>query len=159
MKNNWILISLLIIVIAGCSPKEEEQQQVIKNIAVKTTQAELRSWTPYIELSGTAFARKEANLGASLPGRLEKYYFDEGQSVKEGELIASLSAELLNQALAEYNAVLKDFERVERLEEKGSVSTQKLDHLKAKLKASEARVKQYRQSAEIHAPFSGIIMV
>jgi membrane fusion protein (multidrug efflux system) len=127
-------------------------------IPVKVAKSKLRQFIPSIELSGTAFADKEANLGAALPGRVEKIYFPEGSKVKKGDLLVSLSGELYTEALVEYTTIEKDFERVTRLNEKGSISLQDYDHVRAKYDASRAKTEMMKKNAEIVAPFSGTIV-
>ncbi|HEX2974969.1 MAG TPA: efflux RND transporter periplasmic adaptor subunit [Bacteroidales bacterium] len=155
-----IYFTMLLIVAASCS---EKKQAVVTDpansvIPVRVIKAELRQYIPVIELSGTAFADKEANLGAALPGRVEKIYFPEGSRVKKGDLLVSLSGELYTQAMVELNTVTKDYERVTRLNEKGSISQQDFDHVKAMYDASVAKVEMMKKNAEIIAPFSGTIV-
>jgi len=108
--------------------------------------------------SGTFFPNKEANLGASLPGRIEKFHYQAGAYVKEGSLLVELSAEALLQALIENQALRKDYERVSRLKEKGSISEMDYDHLKAKLEASDIKTEMFRKNTSVTAPFDGVIV-
>ena len=127
-------------------------------IPVKTVTVQTRKFTPYIKLSGTVFPVREANLGAALPGRVEKIYFPEGSRVKKGDLLVSMSGELYTQALTEFTTIEKDYERVSRLNEKGSVTQQEYDHVKAMYEASSAKVAMMKKNAEIVAPFSGTVI-
>ncbi len=158
MKRSIIFGAMLIIVMS-CT---QQNKTGIKDIEVKTpvnaVKSESRQFVPVLELSGTAFADKEANLGAAMPGRVEKTYFPEGSHVKKGDLLVSLSGELYSQALVEFSAVEKDYERVTRLSEKGSVSLQEYDHLKAMYDASKSKVEMMKKNTEITAPFSGTIV-
>jgi membrane fusion protein, multidrug efflux system len=154
------LFGALLMLMTSCS---EKKAPVIlpaesKNIPVKVISAVTREYKPCIDASGTAFADREANLGAALPGRVEKIYFPAGTRVKKGDLLVSLSGELYTQALVEYNTIEKDYERVSRLNEKGSISSQDYDHVKAKYDASKAKVEMMKKNAEIVAPFSGTIV-
>jgi len=160
MKTIKILLALTLAVsLVSCQKQmAQEAPEKEQHVQVKTAQAELRNYAPELVYSGTAFANREANLGASLPGRVEKFYFTEGDNVKKGQLLVELSAELLTQALAENNAIEKDYNRVKRLKEKGSVSEQTYDHVSAKLKASNAKVEQLSKNAKIHAPFAGTVV-
>ena len=77
--------------------------------------------------------------------------------MKAGDLIAEMSAEMLMQAQAENTALKKDFERLQHLKDKGSVSDMNYDHVKAQLEASDAKVGMLKKNTQIKAPFSGII--
>jgi len=158
MKRNIILAVVLLFGMISCTDKKEEKQNEAQKIIVKTIKISEESYTPELNYQGTAFAIKEANLGASIPGRVEKIYFNEGDNVKKGDLLVSLSGEMLSQAVIENNAIKKDFDRVTRLKEKGSISQQDFDHVKAKYDASIEKTNMLRKSAEIRAPFDGTII-
>ncbi|MDI3526610.1 MAG: rane fusion protein multidrug efflux system [Tenuifilum sp.] len=158
MKRLTLLLSAAAIVLTSCSSKNDEQTEKDINVPlVKTVKVEERTFNPTLTFSGTVFANKEANLGATLPGKVEKIFFEEGQSVKKGDLIVELSDEMLTQALIEHETIKKDFERVSRLREKGSISEMEYDHVKAKYDASTAKVEMVRKNTQVYAPFSGII--
>lgn len=158
--NRLILILIpVIIAIVSCTSKQENQTQIETNSPlVSTVRVEERTFNPKLTFTGTVFANKEANLGATLPGRVEKIYFEEGQSVRKGDLIVELSDEMLTQATIEYETIKKDYERVSRLREKGSISEMEYDHVKAKFEASKAKVEMVRKNTQVYAPFGGVIV-
>lgn len=158
MKNTIQIVVVILILFAGCKNGEEEKQNGDNIIPITITQTEQKSYIPGLSYSGTAKANKEANLGTSIPGRVEKIYFNEGDKVKKGELIVELSSELYLQALVESQTIEKDFERIARLKEKGSVTQQDFDHIKAKYEASKAKTQLMKKNTEIRAPFSGTIV-
>ena len=147
------------LVFFGCKSGNDEKANVEANIPlVSTVKVQEKSFNPKLSFTGTVFANKEANLGATLPGRVEKIFFEEGQSVRKGDLIVELSDEMLTQATIEYETIKKDFERVSRLREKGSISEMEYDHVKAKFEASKAKVEMVRKNTQVYAPFSGVIV-
>lgn len=158
MEKRLIPIAAVVL-IASCTWQKQTfvLQDKREIVPVKVAKAEAKLYTPFIAVAGTAYADREANLGAALPGRVEKIYFPEGANVKKGDLLVSLSGELYTQALVEFKTVEKDFERVTRLNEKGSVTQQEYDHVKAMYDASKAKVDMMKKNAEITAPFSGTI--
>jgi len=153
--TNFAAITILLL--AGCQQKEEVKTVENKPVAVKTTHVVKKNYAPELSLTGTFCAFKEANLGTALPGKVEKIFYPKGARVNKGELLVQLSEEMLIQAQIEHDAIQTDFEKIARLKEKGSVTEQDYDHLKAKLDASEAKVKMLRKNTEIRAPFSGVI--
>lgn len=158
METKILFISAAMI-LTSCSGQKDANTvpEIQKAVPVKVVKAEEKVYTGSIELSGTAFADREANLGAALPGRVEKIYFPEGSHVKKGDLLVSMSGELYTQTLVEFQTIEKDFERVSRLIEKGSVTQQEYDHVKALYDASRSKVEMMKKNAEIIAPFSGVI--
>lgn len=159
MKNKLIPVAALLVMVS-CSEQKQAtvSQDKSEIIPVKVAKAGAKEFTPSLDLSGTAFADREANLGAALPGRVEKIYFPEGASVKKGDLLVSLSGELYTQTLVEFKTIEKDYERVSRLNEKGSITQQEYDHVKAMYDASKSKVDMMKKNAEIVAPFSGTIV-
>lgn len=149
--------SLLLLLSCSRQNNSEVTNPEDQRIPVKIAKAELREHTPAIDLTGTAFPDREANLGAALPGRVEKIYFPAGSTVKKGDLLVSLSGELYTQAQVELYTVSKDYERVSRLSEKGSITQQEYDHVKALYEAARSRMEMMKKNAEIIAPFSGTI--
>jgi membrane fusion protein (multidrug efflux system) len=147
------------LLISSCGQEEEQtQQQAQGREQVTTVRAEKRRYHPRLTYGGTLYAYREANLGTTLPGRVEKIHYEEGRTVSEGSLLVELSSELYAQALAEKNTLEKDFNRVSRLREKGSVTQQKYDHVKAKYEAARAKARMMRKNCRIRAPFDGTIV-
>jgi membrane fusion protein, multidrug efflux system len=158
--KRFALFGAMLMLMTSCG--EKKSTVVVpadsQKVPVKVVSVESRIYAPFIDVPGTAFADREANLGAALPGRVEKIYFPAGSRVKKGDLLVSLSGELYTEALVEFDAIEKDYERVSRLNEKGSISSQDYDHVKAKYDASKAKVEMMKKNAEIVAPFSGTIV-
>ncbi len=151
-----IFISLLLL---SCNSKTEKEVNTENEaIAVNTIIAKKQAYQHELSYAGTIKPFKEANLGTSLPGRVEKIYYPKGAYVQKGNLLVKLSGELATQAMIEYETIKKDFERVSRLHEKGSVTQQDYDHTKAKLEASEAKYQLLLKNSEIRAPFSGVVV-
>ncbi|MCB2196875.1 MAG: efflux RND transporter periplasmic adaptor subunit [Bacteroidetes bacterium] len=158
MKKYFIFLLTTILLNVSCVKQEQSGKEVTNKIPVSVSKSIEKKYTPVLTFSGTAYANREANLGTAIPGRVEKIYFDEGQKVNKGNKIVELSSELYVQALIERNTLKKDFDRVSRLKEKGSLSQQDYDHVKAKYDASVAKTEMMKKNSEIRAPFSGVIV-
>lgn len=151
-----IIIQVLALALFSCTkPKTDEQKPV--SIPVSTAVSVEQYFQPQVHYAGTVEANFQANLGATLPGKVEKIYFSEGSYVEKGALLVELSDEMLTQAIVENEALVKDFGRISRLKQKGSISEMEYDHLKAKLEASDSKVELMKRNTRIYAPFSGII--
>ncbi|MFC2152558.1 efflux RND transporter periplasmic adaptor subunit [Bacteroidota bacterium] len=158
MKMKYIIILVVLITFLSCKENYKKELEKNSKITVVVAKSLEKEFTPVLSFSGTAYANKEANLGTAIPGRVEKIHYDEGQKVEKNDLLVELSSELYMQAIIERNTLKKDFERVSRLYEKGSLSEQDYDHVKAKYDASVANTEMMRKNAEIRAPFSGVIV-
>jgi membrane fusion protein (multidrug efflux system) len=159
MKNR-IYILVIILLLTGCSKEMKEREESTNSPVLRVTTVPVlkQEYTPVKSFSGTLKAWREANLGAVLPGKVESILIDEGKDVKEGDIIAELSDELLQQAQIELNTIEKDYERITRLFEKKAVSEQDFDHTKALYDATLQKYNLIRQNTRITAPFDGTIV-
>ena len=152
------LLALTMVLFTGCSDKQEAMAEENPEIIVSTHKAIQKTYAPGLQLTGTVFANQEANLGAGFPGRIEKIHYPEGTSVREGQLLVEMAGEMLAQTETEYLTLKRDYERVSRLVENGSVSRQEYDHVKARFDASTAKYELAKKNTQIRAPFSGVIV-
>ncbi len=162
-RRKYLLIQMAVftafaIMLSSCSETGLQETQKEETIRVSTRKVVAKNHQQELSLSGTVFAKREANLGAGFPGKVEKLYYPEGTYVKEGQLLAELSGEMLAQAQAEYLTLEKDYERVYRLAKNGTVSRQEYDHVKARYEASKAKYELAKKNTRIKAPFSGVIV-
>lgn len=159
MKTKFLVFTIaLALALIACKSEEIREDSKSDTPIVTVVLAKEVTYSPTLEYSGTALANREANLGAALPGKVERIFYNQGDKVQHGDLIVELSDEMLTQAEVENHALKKDFERVKRLRDKGSVSEMEFDHLKAKLDASNAKVEMVRKNTRVFAPFAGTVM-
>jgi len=158
MRKTVFTLLIAGLIFSGCSEKKEMNQNTAEAVKVRVVTATRGSINPELVYPATIQAGKEANLGASLPGRVEHVYYKEGDHVKKGALLAEMSGELYTQAMAEYEAVKKDYDRVERLKAKGSVTEQEYDHVKALYDGTSDKVEMLKKNTRIVAPFDGVIV-
>lgn len=158
LHRNILLFIFSVILAASCGQKnnnktiDEEEKPVVKIIT-----AEEVKFNDTFEFTGTCYANREANVGSSLPGKVEKIHYRTGKSVRKGDLLVSMSSEMLILAEVEYRTLEKDYDRVSRLREKGSISEQDYDHVKAKFDAAKAKYDLMKKNTQILAPFDGIV--
>jgi RND family efflux transporter MFP subunit len=121
---------------------------------------------------------KNVELRARVKGYLDKIFVDEGQTVKQGEVLFSISKQEyseelikakanLKSALADVKAAEVDVQNVQTLVDKKVVSKTELEMSQSKLEAANAKVEEAKtdiSSAELNlsytdikAPFDGII--
>jgi len=103
-------------------------------------------------------------LRAQERGYLEKIYVDEGQSVKEGQLLFKIMPRLyqaeLEKAKAEVNFAEIEYENTKNLADSDIVSPTELAMARAKYEKAKAELslaKVHLDFTEIRAPFDGII--
>jgi membrane fusion protein, multidrug efflux system len=138
--------------------RSEEQTSETTLPVVRAQHPEERFYQRVLQYSATIKPWREANLGSSLPGRVEKIYFSEGSFVQQGALIAELGAEPALLAEVEKNTLENEYNRVLRLLERGSITRQEYEHVEAKYQAAKTKHDLMKKNTEIRAPFAGHIM-
>jgi len=151
------ILGITILMFASCKTKNDNDESKEVALAISTVLSKETTFNDVLEFSGSCYANKEANIGSTIPGKIEKIYYRPGQYVRKGALLVSMSSEMLLMTEVEYRTLEKDYERVSRLKEKGSISEQDYDHVKAKYDATKAKYDMVKSNTEILAPFDGIV--
>lgn len=121
---------------------------------------------------------QNVELRARVKGYIEKIHVDEGQSVRAGQLLFSISSQgykqellkakaMFTSAIAEAKAAEVDLNNVKTLVEKNVISKSELEIARAKLDALLAKIEEAKAHeagsnlqlsfTEVRAPFSGVI--
>lgn len=153
--KNICLFSLFVLI--SCNNETNTTNNNDVAVIVGVFNAEARYHSNIFEYSATLKPYREANLGATIPGRVEKINYKVGEYVSKGDIIIEMSAEPMLMAKVEKNAIEKDYLRVKRLKEKGSVTEQDYDHVHAKYEAAKSKLELFENNTRIRAPFSGVI--
>ncbi len=151
-----LVVPFLALLAGGCG-RQEETVEAESRLPVETITVALSGVAPTLRYSGTVSAGREALLGAQIQGRVEKLYVDIGDRVKKGDLLVEMAGEQLTQVAAQYAVVEKDWERMAALLEKGAVTQQAYDQTDAAYQAAKAGYEMVLESAQIRAPFDGVI--
>jgi RND family efflux transporter MFP subunit len=174
MKISQILFISVCVIIAACSSKKEvepvDTHKVINPI--------LNDITYSSEYVADIHSVKYVEVRSKIKGYIEKIHVDEGQPVKRGQLLFTLSFLVFEKELQKANAAYKnaiadlkaaevELINVKLLVAKNIVSGTELDVKKAKVEALKANVeeaKAHREQAalklsfaQIKAPFDGVI--
>lgn len=169
-----LLTSLLLI---GCSTGETKTEEPEK-LTVPVVQLTQQPTTLQRDYVTTLEAVRNVEIRARVSGFLEKIHVDEGQTVRQGQLLFSLNAAeyrvglekaraALKSAVAEAKTAEVEVGRVKLLVDKKIVSPSELELAKAKLEAARAHIEGAQSAQEtaslrlahasIRAPFDGVI--
>lgn len=131
-------------------------------IKVETAAVELRIISDEIQALGTARANESIEIQPRIVSRLERVAFEEGQLVKQGDLLVELENSEIVAGLALAKATLSEsqsiYSRSKSLETTQAISASNLDQLLAQVQVNEALVEAARArlaNTVILAPFSG----
>lgn len=145
----------------ACHPNHEEKEEEVKFIVTSPLKKDTLITRQYV---CQIHAIQHIELRALEKGYLEKIYVDEGQSVKQGQLMFQVMPLIYNaetqKAQAEVNFVEIEYQNTKQLSDKSVVSPNELALAKAKLdkaKAELALAQTHLQFTQIKAPFNGIM--
>jgi membrane fusion protein (multidrug efflux system) len=175
LKKSQVLFIGLCLITASCKNVKEAEPQADTHEVISPVVKDTAYSSEYVaEIQSVKYVEVRSKIN----GYIDKIYVDEGQTVKEGQLLFSLnlleSEKELQKAEAAYKNALADvkvseveLKNVKLLVEKNIISSTELDVIKAKTDALKADVEealvQKEQSAlrlsfaHIRAPYHGII--
>jgi len=175
------VILLLSLAVAGCSGDDKKKEQAAapqETVPMKVVKAETRDVPNWGEWVGQISAHETVEVRARVAGFLIKRNFEEGRTVKKGDLLFVIDPkpfeEDLKQARSglEYNQALydkaaKDLKRFKELFDEGVVSRDEFESYqtqaatyKAQLADNRAKVENARIQlgyTKIYSPINGVI--
>jgi membrane fusion protein (multidrug efflux system) len=165
----WLLVAALAGALAGgCSngKAKDKAGDEEKVAAVPVEIQPLKRAEMIAVYSGTApiEAHQEAVVVAKVGGEVRQIYVEEGDPVKEGQILARLDGDRLRLELAQTEANLRklerDYKRTLDLSERGLVPKSTAENLKYDLEALRASYDKARLElsyTEIRAPIPGVV--
>jgi len=132
--------------------------------AVTTIVVKGEQWPATLSAIGTMAAVQGVTVSADLPGTVEKIFFQSGQSVRAGEVLAVLDTRQEQAQLATIEAERQlahvTFDRMQGLLNERVISRAEFDRATADYQQSDAKAGEIRATVQrktIRAPFSGIL--
>ncbi len=171
MKNITLVFILLLssITLQNCTESigqslPEEEQEEVKTVAVKIGEVKSTSQPLAVETSGMLGIKDEAKLAFKIGGIIETVYVEEGDFVKEGQILATLNkAEIdaqVRQAEIGLEKSKRDLVRVQKLYDDTVATLEQVQDLTTGREMANARLdiaKFNQKHAVIYAPTSGKI--
>ncbi|MEH6304902.1 efflux RND transporter periplasmic adaptor subunit [Olivibacter sp. CPCC 100613] len=162
MKRIFMLMGLgAVLCHTSCQSKKEEKEEQTKFLVTNPVNMDTSIVKDYVCQIRSI---RHIELRAQERGYLQKIFVDEGQFVKEGQLLFQIMPRLyeaeLEKAQAEANFAEIEYQNTKSLADSNIVAPNELAMAKAKFdkaKAELALTKVHLQFTEIRAPFDGII--
>lgn len=157
-------VSLVILVAVLISCGKEEKKSEATSVKVEVLQVSKSNYSQSLAYSGTLEPENTAQVGFSVPGVINNIAVQEGQTIREGQLLASIDATEYSNALTIATAGLEQaedmYKRLNELYEKGSLPAK--DYVDIKTKVEQAKANKSINAKRIHdsrllAPMSGIV--
>ncbi len=168
-RHYAILLLLAIALAAGCSRSEssakpENNQNQNKAVRVSVVRVEPAPMKDVLVLPGETEAWQDVRVAADMAGRVEWIGPKEGQTVKEGNLIAKIDVAALKAALDRAEAALKlaeDLnERRHKLFERNIINQEEMDKSQTERTLARANFRQMQIEYErgfLKAPLTGLV--
>lgn len=131
-------------------------------IAVSVAKVEETAFQPTLSAVGTLDAAQQVQLTSQTGGKVTKILFQDGQDVKEGDLLVVLDDSVqkaqLEGAIAQRDQAADAVRRYKPLLDEGAISKLKYEEIVSEEKEANAQVEQARAAlsfVRVTAPFSG----
>ncbi len=162
MNRLLMLVALCTLLsLASCKNASEKKEEAAKLLVTRPLKLDTAIVNDYVCQIRSI---KHIELRAQERGYLEKCFVDEGQFVKQGQLLFKIMPRLntaeMEKARAEANFTEIEYQNTKKLADSNVVSASELALAKAKLNKARAELslmQTHLQFTEIRAPFDGIV--
>lgn len=167
MKKIFIPLFLILSLLASCGKKKEIKKALIEDdiIAVKLADVSHANSTEAIKASGLVGSLQETRLSFKTGGIIEKIFIKEGQSVRKGQLLATLNLTEINaqvqQASESVQKAERDLKRVTNLYRDSVATLEQVQNLTTALSVAKQslQIASYNQGySKIYASSNGVIV-
>ncbi len=174
-----MITAAAVLSLLSCQPSAEQGgEQSAAAAPVGVVEVQRQSISEKLTFTGQIEAVRKVNITPDVGGKIDKIYVEEGDFVREGQLLVELDTRAIRLQLdqaqaglaaseANYKDALRNRERMERLSRENAVSDQQLEKILLAYEAAEAQVQQARAALKLaryqldvsimKAPFSGIV--
>jgi len=175
------MVSLLLFSLLSCQTPQNTEEGTDVSVGaapVKVIKAKRQRISEKLLYTGLIEAWNKVNVTPEVGGKIARIYVEEGDRVKEGQLLAELDTRAIRLQLEQAKAGLavaeanqkdarRNMERMERLKSENAVSEQQYEQVKLAYEAADAQFQQARAAVNLtnhnlevsimRAPFSGVV--
>jgi RND family efflux transporter MFP subunit len=160
-----LLVAAMGIVLANNKAKIDKAAKPVKEspvIPVKAVKVKTDSFNTAFTINGTTVPAREVKIASEVQGKLVALYINNGDIVKQGQIIATLDASVYNVQLKTIEASIAkatlDLKRYTNLVDLGGATPMQVESAQLQINSLHAEKKQVLEQIEhmqIRAPFSG----
>ncbi len=163
-KNVIGIIAISLLTFGGISFRLQQGNSNNKDVTEFTIAAESGTLPGLITASGELKANKSVNVSPKRQGILDEIFVNEGDNVREGDLIAKMDfgdlGYRIDELRANYETQKASYLRRKMLFTEGAISAEDFEEYKNRYLRSKAKFKQIEieeNETNIRAPFRGVI--
>ena len=163
MKTKWTVMAATVLM-ALCSCGEKKQAAAEQTVRVKVQEIHAEAVNGEQGFSGTIEESSGISLSFATAGTVKRIYVEEGQTVRQGQLIAELDPTTLQNAYTISKTSLEQaqdtYNRMKELHDAGSLPEMQWISIENQLKSATAQEAMARKSlgdTKLYAPISGYI--
>jgi len=160
-----ILGAISVAIVFGWLFFASEDPVEVTTFTVKEINQNDTSISSILDASGYVTARRQATVSSKITGKVLKVFIEEGDVVREGQLLAQLDDSTyvaeMNYAEAQFKEAKRVFDRTYELIEGQLASQASLDAARASMDSLEALYtvrKQFVSDMQVRAPFGGVVV-
>jgi len=146
----------------GSTKNAVNPDEIENGILIKTEKLEKKNYSYTLDFSGVIKPFERVDIGLKIAGRVDRLYFDEGDNVLKGDILATLENDELKatvrQAEASYHKALNTYERSRKLLDDGTISPSEIEIAEADYKIKMAALDLTRiqlENSTLFTPISG----
>lgn len=151
--------------LVGCGNEAIEEQKTNPIRPVFTDTAGVVASNSHHQYYGEVQSANRAEIGFRNRGRLDEIFFEEGEQVSKGDLIAHLDSRdaeiFLSRAQIDKDNTRREYQRAKQLfEQTGAIAKAELEQLESRFLVAKSLVAEAERQLEytnLYAPFNGIV--
>ena len=177
IAETLIIISFSMFLI-NCGGKNKTEEAKTARIAVNVAEVTSQDIQEVLGFFGNIEGEQSVKVFSTIPNRVTNIYVEIGDRVSKGQLLATINADKISDAVtqaeagleatqSQYNTTEAEFQRVQKLFDENVVSQSHYDIVKTQRDAAESSVKQMNaalsaaksqyQDTRIASPISGVV--
>ncbi|MFR9605335.1 MAG: efflux RND transporter periplasmic adaptor subunit, partial [Rikenellaceae bacterium] len=159
-----ILLTLGVGCVEGNGQSEREVSASSQPLSVRVSQVNGSSVSRSLNYVGVVEAQRSASLSFSVAGRVERLFFEEGQRIKVGDVVATLNAKELSELYSAAQAKLLQAQdamlRLQKLYDSNTLAPIKYVEVQTALREAEsmeAVAKKRLEDATLRSTIAGVV--
>lgn len=165
MRKRIFVFSVVLTLFVGCGTQAEQTVEEKKAKVVKLFDVDkAKNFQDTRKYPALIYSFQDSEMAFEVSGKVTKFYFNEGDFVKKGAVIASLDETIYlanyNSALANYKQAQRDFKRYDILFRSNTIAKREFEQRKqalAVMKSNFEIAKKRLEETKLIAEFDGVM--